>query len=199
MVAVNPDEAKKAYAAAVDAMSGWRNELADVADRNSSTVFDKMGAAAKTMGWPSELVDMTKSQMQQGTKMQLQMMDQIMDVWEQQAKTPGAGMPNVGQMPNMPNFQNPFAAFGGGATQNGFPGMPDFTKMMMGGMGGGMGGMPDFTKMMMGGQSGMPNPMQFWMQAAEACQKNWAMAMQSVLEVQKSAMDQAGKGPTGSR
>jgi hypothetical protein len=196
MVAVNPEEAKKAYSQAIDAMSGWRNELADVADRNSSTVYDKMGAAAKTMGWPSDLVDMTKSQMQQGTKMQLQMMDQIMDVWEQQMKTPGAPVAGV-KMPEMPAFQNPFAAFTGGNGQAGFPGMPDFTKMMTGGMMPGMGampGMPDFTKMMMGGANGMPNPMQFWMQAAEACQKNWAMAMQSMLEMQKAAIDQAGKG-----
>lgn len=201
MVAGNPEEAKKAYTAAVDALSGWRNELADVADRNSSTVFDKMGAAAKTMGWPADMVDMTKMQMQQGTKMQLQMMDQVMDVWEQQMKTPGAAMKGAPKMPEMPTFQNPFAAFGGGNGQTGFPGMPDFTKMMTGGMMPGMGQMPDITKMMMGGgANGMPNPMQFWMQAAEMCQKNWATAMQSFLEIQKSAIDQAGKGgPFGGR
>ena len=198
MASPNPEEAKKAYSAAIDALSGWRSELADVAERNSSTVFDKMGAAAKTMGWPSEMVEMTKNQMQQGTKMQMQMMDQVMDLWEQQLKTPGAGL---GKMPEMPSFQNPFAAFGGNGAA-GFPGMPDFTKMMTGGMGGmpGMPGMPDFTKMMTGGANGMPNPMQFWMQAAEMCQKNWAQAMQAFLEIQKSAIDQAGKGgPFGGR
>jgi hypothetical protein len=198
VAAVNPEEAKKAYSAAIDALSGWRNELADVADRNSSAVYDKMGAAAKTMGWPAEMVDMTKTQMQQGTKMQLQMLDQVMDVWAQQAKNPGTAMPGAAAMPSMPAFQNPFAAFGGGNGHAGFPGMPDFTKMMSGGMMPGMGampGMPDFTKMMMGGGAGgMPNPMQFWMQAAEACQKNWAMAMQAFLDIQKSAIDQAGKG-----
>jgi hypothetical protein len=118
-VGVN-EEAKRAFGAAFDAMSGWRSEMADVAQRNSTEVFDKMGNAAKALGWPAEFVDMTREQMQQGTKMQLQMMDQIMDVWEKQMKSPTGpnsmkgfpGVPGAGGSPGMP----PFPGFDFGAS-----------------------------------------------------------------------------------
>ena len=187
-----PEEAQKALTGAFDALTGWRDEIAAAAERNSSTVFDKMGSAAKAMGWPSELVDMTRQQMQQGSKMQLQLMDQVMDVWEQQIKAPGSampgmpglgampGMPGMGTMPGMPKFENPFAGMAA------MPGMQGMAGMMGPG---GIPGMPDF--------SGMANPMQFWMQAAEMWQKNWATAMESAMDMQKSALNKAGKGPFG--
>jgi hypothetical protein len=176
-----PEEAQKALSGAFDAMTGWREEIAAAAERNGSAVFDKMGSAAKAMGWPSELVDMTRQQMQQGSKMQLQMMDQVMDVWEQQIKAPGSAMPG---MPDMPKFENPFASMMAGMPgMSGMPGMGGIPGM------GAMPGMPDFAK--------MGNPMQFWMQTAEMWQKNWATAMQSMMEMQKSALDKAGKGPFG--
>jgi hypothetical protein len=181
-----PEEAQKALVGAFDAMTGWREEIASAAERNSSQVFDKMGAAAKAMGWPAELVDMTRQQMQQGSKMQLQMMDQIMDVWEQQVKAPGSALPGMPGMPGMgqmPKFENPFASMMGMGGMPGMSGMPGMPGM------GAMPGMPDFAN--------MPNPMQFWMQAAEMWQKNWATAMQSAMEMQKSALDKAGKGPFG--
>ena len=53
------EEAKKAVGGAVDAMASWRNELASITDRNSAAVYDKMAAAAKSVGWPAEFVDMT--------------------------------------------------------------------------------------------------------------------------------------------
>ena len=127
--------------------------------------------------------------MQQGSKMQLQLMDQVMDVWEQQIKAPGSalpgmpgmgampGMPGMGAIPGMPKFENPFANM---------PGMQGMAGMMGPG---GIPGMPDF--------SGMANPMQFWMQAAEMWQKNWATAMESAMDMQKSALNKAGKGPFG--
>jgi len=181
-----PEEAQKALVGAFDAMTGWREEIASAAERNSTQVFDKMGAAAKAMGWPAELVDMTRQQMQQGSKMQLQMMDQIMDVWEQQVKAPGSALPGMPGMPGMgqmPKFENPFASMMGMGGMPGMSGMPGMPGM------GAMPGMPDFAN--------MPNPMQFWMQAAEMWQKNWATAMQSAMEMQKSALDKAGKGPFG--
>jgi hypothetical protein len=175
-----PEEAQKALTGAFDAMTGWREEIASAAERNSSTVFDQMGTAAKAMGWPAEFVDMTRQQMQQGSKMQMQMMDQVMDVWEQQIKAPGSPLPGMPGMPEMPKFENPFASMMGMGGMGSMPGM---------GAMGAMPGMPDFTK--------MGNPMQFWMQTAEMWQKNWATAMQSMMEMQKSALDKAGKGPFG--
>jgi hypothetical protein len=165
------DDAKKAMNSAFDAMSEWRNEIASMADRNSNKVFDKMAEAAKAVGWPAEFVDMTRKQMQSGSKMQLHMMDQVMDAWEQQVKNPGAGLAGANAMMdqmkaftqgmgNMPGFP----AFGKGFPN--FPGMPDMSNMQ-----------------------NMPMvPLQFWMQAADMWQKSWQQALQTWMEAQQNLM-----------
>ena len=174
------DEARKAMTGAFDAMSKWRHEMNSMGEKNSSAVFDKMSEAAKAMGWPAEFVDMTRQQMTNATKMQAQVIDQVMDTWQKQATSPTPSF----QMPSMPAFPG-MPTIPGMPT---FPGMPSF--------GGGSGsssmfpGMPDMSSMPM-------MPMQFWMQAAEMWQKNWATAMQSMMEMQKSSLGKAGKGPFG--
>lgn len=157
------EETRKAMSAAFDALSDWRNDLSSITDKNSTAVFDKMGAAAKAMGWPSDFVDMTRQQMQSTSKMQLQMMDQLMDVWEQQMKAPGSPI----QMPKMPGVAGfPGAFAGAGGSAQAFPGMPSF---------------PGFDLASMSG-----NPMQFWMQAAEMWQKSWQQGMTAWLDAVQS-------------
>jgi hypothetical protein len=80
------DEARQAVNAAFDAMSDWRTEAAESNERHMTKVIDKMAAAARTLGWPEEIVDATRTQMQNIAKMQTQMMDQMMDAWEEQIK-----------------------------------------------------------------------------------------------------------------
>ncbi len=158
------DESRKAMNNAFDALSDWRNDLSTITDKNSSAVFDKMSAAAKAMGWPGEFVDMTRQQMQSASKMQLQMMDQLMDVWEQQMKSPGSPvqMPKMGGMGGFPGmFPGAFAGMGGAAQS--FPGFPGFD----------MSSMPS-------------NPMQFWMQAAEMWQKSWQQGMAAWMDAAQS-------------
>src|SRR5215831_18259446 len=82
------DEARKALHAAFDAMSTWRIETAKSSEKNSEQVIEKMAAAARALGWPAEIVDAIRTQMQSITKLQIQTMDQIMDAWEEQIKTP---------------------------------------------------------------------------------------------------------------
>jgi hypothetical protein len=43
---------------------------------------------AETLGWPEQIVDATRAQLQSITKMQIQMMDQMMDAWEEQIRSP---------------------------------------------------------------------------------------------------------------
>lgn len=186
------DDARKAMNSAFDALSEWRNEMAGVAERNSSTVFDKMAAAAKAVGWPADFVDMTRQQMQQASKIQLQLMDQTMDVWESQMKQPGSPfkVPDAfkdmgaafqnpfGNNPfaNNPFANNPFAS----AMTGGMPGFPGF------GPGFGAGGMPTFPGF---DAANMPaNPMQFWMQAADMWQKSWQQAFAHWMEMQEAAI-----------
>lgn len=110
------EEVQAALTSAFEAMCDWRQDAANQAERHGNKVFDKMSTAAKAMGWPAELVDMTRQQMQQASRMQIQVLDQVMDAWEQQVKNPGAGLrmsgapvfsfPDMSQMPGMPDMKN---------------------------------------------------------------------------------------------
>src|SRR5256712_9107213 len=82
------DEARKAVNDAFDAMSAWRIEAAKNNEKNSEHVIEKLAAAARALGWPEQIVDATRAQMQSITKMQIQTMDQMMDAWEEQIKSP---------------------------------------------------------------------------------------------------------------
>src|SRR5215471_20481298 len=82
------DEPRKALNAAFDAMSTWRIETANSSEKNSRQVIEKMAAAARALGWPEQIVDATRTQLQSVTKMQIQMIDHMMDAWEQQIKSP---------------------------------------------------------------------------------------------------------------
>jgi hypothetical protein len=72
------DEARKAVNAAFDAMSTWRIETANNNEKNSEQVIEKLAAAARALGWPEQIVDATRAQLQSITKMQIQTMDQMM-------------------------------------------------------------------------------------------------------------------------
>jgi hypothetical protein len=84
------DEARQAVNEAFDAMSVWRTETAKSSEKNSEQVIEKMAAAARALGWPEQIVDATRAQLQSVTKMQIQTMDQLMDAWEEQIKSPNA-------------------------------------------------------------------------------------------------------------
>jgi hypothetical protein len=69
------DEARRAVNAAFDAMSAWRTETVNNTEKSFEQVVDKMAAAARA-------IDATRSQMQAITKMQVEVMDYLMDAWE---------------------------------------------------------------------------------------------------------------------
>jgi len=81
-------EARQAVNTAFDAMSAWRIDIANSNEKNSEQVIEKMAAAARALGWPEQIVDATRGQLQSITKMQIQMIDQMMDIWEEQIKSP---------------------------------------------------------------------------------------------------------------
>jgi hypothetical protein len=70
-------EARKAVNAAVGAISTWRTETVNNSEKNLAQVIDKMAAAARALGWPEQIVDVTRAQMQSVTKMQIQVMDHM--------------------------------------------------------------------------------------------------------------------------
>jgi hypothetical protein len=116
------DEARQAVNAAFDAMSAWRIDTAKSNEKNSEQVIEKMAAAARALGWPEQIVDATRAQLQSITKMQIQMMDQLMDAWEEQIKSPNpltapsAMLSKLKSLPGVPagTWPNP-DAFAGAA------------------------------------------------------------------------------------
>jgi len=108
------DDAREAVNAAFDAMSDWRTEAAESNERHLTKVIDKMAAAARALGWPEEIVDATRAQMQNIAKMQTQTMDQMMDAWEEQIKAPN---PMAGGPSAMLSRLNSLSSFGPTAAQ----------------------------------------------------------------------------------
>lgn len=82
------NEAREAVNAALKALSTWRNELADVSEKNGKRVLERMAAAAAALGWPEQIVDAARTQMQSIAEMQIKAMDQTMDAWEEHLKLP---------------------------------------------------------------------------------------------------------------
>ena len=81
-------EAREPMNAALKAMSTWRNELADASEKNGKQVIEKMAEAAAAMGWPEQIVDATRTQLQSIANLQIKTMDRMMDAWEEQIKSP---------------------------------------------------------------------------------------------------------------
>ena len=115
-------EARKAVNAVFDAMSTWRTETVNNSEKNIKEVIEKMSAAARALGWPEQIVDTTRAQMQNLTKMQLQTIDHMMDIWEEQitSPNPSAMLSKLQSIPGLsptgpddgafPTF-NPFQAY----------------------------------------------------------------------------------------
>jgi hypothetical protein len=82
------NEARDGVNAALKAMSAWRNELADTNLKNGKEVIEKMAAAAAALGWPEQVVDAARTQLQSIAEVQTKAMDQMMDAWEEQIKLP---------------------------------------------------------------------------------------------------------------
>ena len=106
------NEARDAVNAAFDAMSKWRTETVNNSEKNLEQVIEKMAAAARALGWPEQIVDATRAQLQTVTKTQIQMMDQMMDAWEEQIKSPNPSamlsklkpLPGFGPAGSWPNL-----------------------------------------------------------------------------------------------
>ena len=75
------DEARQTVNEAFDAMSTWRAETAKNNEKNSEQVIEKMAAAARALGWPDQIVDAARAELQNVTKLQIQIMDHMMDIW----------------------------------------------------------------------------------------------------------------------
>lgn len=100
-----PEETRRAVAAAFDEMSAWRTETLTNSEKRFEQVMEKMAEAAQALGWPEQVVDATRSQIQNITKMQIQTIDQIMEVWEEQIKSPNPAQPILSKLTSFPSLR----------------------------------------------------------------------------------------------
>ena len=98
------DEARKAVNAAFDAISTWRTETVNTSDKNLERVIDKLATAARALGWPEEIVDSARAQIEGVVKVQIQMMDQMMDAWEEQIKSPSSSSAMLSKLKSLPSL-----------------------------------------------------------------------------------------------
>ena len=108
------DKTSAAFQSAFDAMTQWRDEINDSTKQHGEAVFDKLGVAARAAGWPESLIETTKTQLMQASKLQTDMIEHMMAAWKDQLNSPsnpsklmgslgqGASMP--GQMPDVTNL-----------------------------------------------------------------------------------------------
>jgi ribonuclease D len=102
------NEARDGVNAALKAMSAWRNEIADTNEKNGKRVIEKMAAAAATLGWPEQVVDAARTQLQSIAELQTKTMDHVMEAWEEQVKLPNpmAASPSamLSKLKSLPGF-----------------------------------------------------------------------------------------------
>jgi hypothetical protein len=81
-------EARDGVNTALKSLASWRNELADTNEKNGKRVTEQMAAAAKALGWPEQVVDAARTQLQSIAEIQIKTMDQLLDAWEEQINSP---------------------------------------------------------------------------------------------------------------
>ena len=83
-----------------------QSETAKVGEKNSKQVFDKMATAAAALGWPEQIVDAARAQMQGIGDIQAKTMAHIRNAWEEQLKNSTAASPEaiLSKLKSMPGF-----------------------------------------------------------------------------------------------
>jgi hypothetical protein len=77
-------EMREGVIAAFDALSNWRDEVETANERCVSKVLDRTSAIARSMGWPDQAIRTTREYLERISKVQVEMIDQIMDGWKRQ-------------------------------------------------------------------------------------------------------------------
>jgi hypothetical protein len=145
------DEARKAVNEAFDAISTWRSENLSNSEKNIEQVIAKMATAARALGWPEQIVDTAREQLQNVTKMQIEILDRMMDAWEEQIKSPNpmtASPAMLAKLKPFPSFSGAGSWFGADALQKA-----------------GMNPLQLYTQMMEQWQKGWTDMMGFWTKA----------------------------------
>ena len=102
------NKAREAATALFQAIAAWQDEIANLDERHTRHVLDRMATAAAALGWPKQIVDAARAQMQGITEVQTRAMEQIRGAWEEQLKlpNPSAAAPDamLSKLKSMPGF-----------------------------------------------------------------------------------------------
>jgi hypothetical protein len=106
-------EMREGVVAAFDALSNWRDEIETANERCLGKVLDRTSAIARSMGWPEQAIRASRGYLERTSKVQTEMIDQIVEGWKQQltSGTAPTAIPESfagkvgGSMPEL----NPFA------------------------------------------------------------------------------------------
>jgi hypothetical protein len=82
------EEMRDELVSAFDALSHWRDEIEGVNERCLAKVLVKTSAIARSMGWPDQVIEATREHLETASKMQTQMIDQMIDGWKRQLNSP---------------------------------------------------------------------------------------------------------------
>jgi hypothetical protein len=106
-------EMRDGVIAAFDALSNWRDEVETANERCLGKVLDRTSTIARSMGWPDQAIRTTREYLEKTSKVQLEMIDRVVDGWKQQLKSATSPMafPSrfTGQVPGAISEFNAFA------------------------------------------------------------------------------------------
>src|SRR5262245_36436470 len=85
-------EMRDRVVAAFDALTNWRDEIETANERCLGKVLDQTSSVARSMGWPDVAVKTTQEYLQRTAKVQTQLIDQLIEGWKRQLKSPIASM-----------------------------------------------------------------------------------------------------------
>jgi hypothetical protein len=101
-------ESRRAVTSAFEALDQWRDEIFSANERCLTHVMDQMVAAHRAAGWPDHAAAAAREHLIKVSKMQTQMIDQVMDAWERRLKSQDVARSLPEELTfQMPGFSDP--------------------------------------------------------------------------------------------
>jgi hypothetical protein len=101
-------ESRRAVTSAFEALDQWRDEIFSANERCLTKVLDQMAAAHLAAGWPENVTAAAREHLIKASKVQTQMIDQVMDAWERRLKSQDVARSLPEELTfQMPGFSDP--------------------------------------------------------------------------------------------
>jgi hypothetical protein len=148
-------DAHEAVTSIFEALEKWRDEVTSVNERHLTKALDLLASSQRSLGWPDQFATATREYLLKASKIQTQMISQVMDAWEKQLKASASppALPEAFQFQISPRL--------GLALKES---VSDMVRMQ---------------------ELALVTPFRLWMQAAEMWQRNWAEAMTGPYELRQ--------------